>query len=126
MILFFDRDTGITLPKTLRMLRVSVCYHQEHFAKNEPDDRWMPVVAQNQWILIGHDSSHHLRPNELYAVKQYALGCFYLWGANASRWEKMKCFARAHDRIMRAIETTTRPFIYRVNKNGSLTSIELN
>ena len=126
MILFFDRDTGTTLPKALRMVRVSVCYHQEHFAKNEPDDRWMPIVAQNQWILVGHDSRHHLRPNELYAVKQYDLGCFYLWGANASRWEKMKCFARAYDRIMRAIDTTTRPFIYRVNKNGSLTSVELN
>lgn len=125
MILFFDRDTGICLPQALRMLKVSVCYHQEHFAKNEPDDEWMPVVAQNQWILIGHDSKHHLRPNELYAVKQYDLACFYLWGGNASRWEKMRCFARAYDRIMIAIEMTRRPFIYRVDKRGLLTSIEL-
>lgn len=126
MILFFDRDTGIRLPKALRMLKLSVCYHQEHFAKNEPDDKWMPVVAQNQWILLGHDSKHHLRPNELYAVKQYKLGCFYLWGGNASRWEKMRCFARAYDRIMRAIEITKRPFIYRVDKRGLLTSVKLN
>lgn len=125
MILFFDRDTGTRLPKALRLLKVSVCYHQEHFAKNEPDDKWMPIVAQNQWILIGHDSKHHLKSNELYAVNQYNLGCFYLWGGNASRWEKMRCFARAYDRIMRAIEITKRPFIYRVGKRGLLTSVEL-
>lgn len=125
MILFFDRDTGTSLPKALRILKVPVCYHQEHFAKNEPDDRWMPVVGHNQWILIGHDSQHHLKPNELYAVKQYNLGCFYLWGGNASRWEKMRCFARAFDRIMTAINITKRPFIYRVDSRGILKSVEL-
>jgi hypothetical protein len=108
------------------MLKLSVSYHQEHFARNEPDDKWMPVVARNQWILIGHDSQHHLKPAELYAITQYGLGCFYLWGGSDSRWEKMRCFARAYDRIIRAIETTARPFIYRVNRAGSLTPVQLN
>ena len=124
-VLFFDRDVGITLPKALDILRLPtpVEYHQKHFPIDERDDDWMPRVGSWGWTLIGHDSRHHEVEAELQAIKQYAIGCFYLWGAKALRWEKMLCFLRAYERILEAAKSTPRPFIYRVTKKGRLTSI---
>ena len=36
------------------------------------------------------------------------MGCFYIWGAQARRWEKMRCSLNAYERILDAIETTTK------------------
>ena len=90
--LFFDRDVGITLPKALDLLRLPthVEYHQKHFAIDARDDDWMPTVGGWGWTLIGHDSRHHQEDSEVAAIKQHRIGCFYLWGAEALRWEKMR------------------------------------
>jgi hypothetical protein len=129
MILFFDRSVGIVVPKILKWqsLRfpIEVQYHQEHFATDEQDDKWLDQVGQWGWTVIGHDSSYHKKPSELSAIKQYKIGCFYLWGSEATRWEKLRCFARAYDRIIQAESNTPKPFIYRVNHLGALQTIQI-
>ena len=124
-VLFFDRDVGITLPRALDILRLptQVEYHQKHFSIDAGDDDWMPRVGSLGWTLIGHDSRHHQEQAELSAIKQYSMGCFYLWGAEALRWEKMRCFLRAYERILVAATNTPRPFVYRVTEKGRLTAI---
>ena len=130
MILFFDRDLGTCFPKALLELKFDkqfhkMHYHQQHFNIDEKDDVWMPIVGGWDWIVIGHDSSHHLREAEISAIKQYNIGCFYLWASESKRWDKMRCFARAYDKIVEAEKTTPRPFIYRVAKNGRLRSVAI-
>ncbi len=124
MILFFDRSVGIIVPKVLlwKSLRfpIQVHYHQQHFALDEQDDVWLKQVGQWGWTVIGHDSKYHQKPSELSAIKQYKIGCFYLWGSQASRWEKLKCFARSYDRITEAEINTAKPFIYRIDQRGVL------
>ena len=99
--------------------------HADHFTPDSKDDQWMPQVGIRGWILIGHDGNHHARPAELSAIRQYQMGCFYLWGRHARTWQKMLCFLRSYEAILEAIETTPRPFIYRIAKDGRLTSIPL-
>ena len=53
------------------------------------------------------------------------MACFYLWGSEAKRWEKALCFLRAYERILAADETTARPYVYRISKTGSLSSVEI-
>lgn len=129
MILFFDRSVGKVIPEILRWksLRfpLQVQYHQLHFASDEEDDVWLGQVGQWGWTVIGHDFSYHKKPNELSAIKQYKIGCFYLWGSEAKRWEKLQCFARAYDRIIQAEANTPKPFIYRVTQWGALHHIQI-
>lgn len=112
------------LPEIVRLpqLRfpVQVEYHEAHFPIDADDDTWLPSVGQWGWTVIGHDYSYHKRPNELAALKQYDIGCFYLWGSEAPRWNKLQCFARAFDRIADAEARTPRPFIYWVSETGRL------
>lgn len=124
-VLFFDRDIGTALPRALDVLKLPtpVEYHQSHFPVEAQDDSWMPTIGMWGWTLIGHDSRHHERGVEISAIKQYSMGCFYLWGAEALRWEKMRCFLRAYERILEAATNTPGPFVYRVTEKGRLTSI---
>lgn len=126
-MLFFDRDVGTAFPMALNILRLpaAVEYHQEHFLPDAPDGEWMPNVGSRGWILIGHDRMHHLRPLERSAIQDYGMGCFHLWGAQARRWEKMRCFLNAYERILEAIATTPKPFIYRVNRFSRLEPVTI-
>ena len=125
-VLFFDRDVGIKLPKALISLGlpVHVEYHQLYFAQNADDDLWMPAVGTLGWFVVGHDRHHHTRVSERAAVQGYGIGCFYLWGGNKPSHEKMRCFLAAYDKIIEAVATTPRPFVYRVNKAGSLLRLD--
>jgi hypothetical protein len=127
LIFFFDRSVGRAIPEALRILRlrVQVEYHQLHFPADEQDDRWLPVVGAWGWLVIGQDYKYHRMPSELYALRRYSVGCFYLWGAQAPRWETMRVFAKAYDRIVDAAAATPRPFVYRVFRDGRLVSIPL-
>jgi len=127
MILFFDRSMGTSIPKALALLKppVEVVYHEQRFRPDEEDDQWLPEVGSWGWVVIGHDYKYHRMPNELAALKQYQVGCFYLWGAEAKKWDTMRLFARAFDRIVDAAEITPRPFVYRVEKGGRLIPVQL-
>ena len=129
MILFFDRSVGVTIPRLLqtRELRFphQVEYHQMHFVMDEKDDVWLPQVGQWGWTVIGHDYNYHQNPHEISAIKQYGVGCFYLWGAEAKRWEKLQCFARAFDRLVNLDTQTPRPFIFRISQSGHSTQVPI-
>ena len=124
---FFDRDVGTALPKALDILRLptNVEYHQNHFPTDAQDDVWMADVGPRGWIVVGHDSQHHRRPIELSAIQQYGIGCFYLWGRHAVRWEKMRCFPNAYQRIFEAIDTTPKHFVYRITQVSRLEIVSI-
>lgn len=127
MTFFFDRSIGVVVPTVLICLKlpVQVEYHERWFSPDEPDDKWLPFVGQRGWTVIGHDRKYHLMKNELVALKQYEIGCFYLWGGEATKWGKMRVFALAYDRIIKAEANSPRPFIYDVDKRGKLTLLPL-
>ena len=131
--LFWDKNTGKAMPRALRMLRppgVTVAYYLELYPDlgNVPeggDDFWLRDIGENGWFVISQDYNLYVRQNELFAIKQYNLGCFYLWGASNSRWETFRCFVRGYDRIIESAATTPRPFLYAIRKTGRLDFIPL-
>lgn len=125
MIFFFDRSIGVKIPEALRHVRVpnDIELHQEHFAQNEQDDVWLSQVGVWGWIVFGQDYKYHEMPSELAAIRQHNVGCFYLWGSEAPRWETMRVFAKAYDKIVRAATVTPRPFVFEVRKNGGLSEV---
>lgn len=73
--------------------------------------------------MIAQDYKFHEIEAELEALKQHNVGCFYVWGAEASKWETMRTFARGYDNIVREAERALRPFAFRVQRHGGLTEI---
>ena len=128
MIFFWDKNTPKTIPQALQMVKpknVEFKYYLQLFPRSDAspeggDDRWLQTVGESGWTVISQDYNFHNKENELFALQQYNVGCFYLWGAEATRWEILQCFARGYDRIMEAATTTAPPFIYWVTRTGLL------
>lgn len=125
MILFFDRNVGVAIPTALKLLNlpVQIEAHQDHFPIDEPDDVWLPLVGGWGWIVIAQDYKFHVIQAELEALKQHNIGCFYLWGAEATKWEAMRAFARGYDNIIREASRAIRPFAFKVEKHGGVNEI---
>jgi hypothetical protein len=139
---YFDRNFGRGLPESLSCLRLKVVHHHTPkallnmpcrnrkdplFLPNASDDEWLSFVGQKGWVAFSHDKKFH-KPGyelELAALKQFNVACFYLWGAKARPHEKARCFLRAYDKIVHAVQTTQRPFIYNVDEAGKLLRVPI-
>lgn len=128
---YFDRNFGRRFPEALQKVlpsSIEVDYQhspQSPFKANTPDDVWLAGIGANNWIVFTHDRKFHELAPELSAIKQHSIGCFYLWGADALAWEKLRAFARGYDNIIQAINMTSRPFIFQAAKSGHLQQIIL-
>lgn len=123
--LYFDRNFGIRFPQALLHLRLRIEHHAAHFPQDEKDDKWLEHAGRWGWVVLSHDRKFHLLDNEKAAIKQYKVGCFYLWGANATTWDKMKVFARAYDRIIDLATKTPTPYIFDVRKDGRIVRVPI-
>jgi hypothetical protein len=136
---FFDKNCGSRLPEALKILRIPTLQPATQrwkagmagdreaplFTPECPDDEWLPVVGGKGWIVVSHDEKFH-KPgyeSELNAIKQYSVGCFYLWGANAPAYEKARCFLKAYEKVVLTSQSTPKPFIFSVDKHAHLARI---
>jgi len=90
-----------------------------------PDDEWLAKVGAEGWTVFSHDRKFHTILPECSAIKQYKIGCFYLWGANAPVWDKMRCFMGACNGILDRANVAQRPFIYDVMGNCQIKQITI-
>lgn len=134
--LYFDRSLGKALPEALRLLQVpNVIHHHSApeiaglhrrrghnglFVDNAPDDEWLSFAGQRGWIAFSQDYSMHREAAPLAAIRQNNTKVFYLWGAEASRWAKMRSFADAFDRIIAEAAAANGPFVRRISKAGKV------
>ena len=137
MILFWDKNLPKSIPMALQLVKptfgadyVGVEYYLQHFPLSDRypeggDDRWLHEVGAWGWIVITQDWHLHTKQNELFAIKQHKIGCFYMWGARNTKWEVIRCFFRAYNRIIAAASSTQKPFIYSVTKTGLLSTVEI-
>jgi PIN like domain len=125
---YFDVCFGRRFPEALRHTRppFNVEYHHKaKFKQTMKDDDWLALCGQRNWIAFSHDRKWHLIEVEIAAIKRHGVGCFYLWGANESTFEKLQCFMGAYDVINSAARDTPMPFIYNVPRNCRLEQIEI-
>ena len=132
MTFFWDKNIPKTIPEALRLLKppFGIEIYLEHYPLSDRypeggDDRWLPFVGGNGWFVITHDWHLHTRLNERRAIEHYDVGVFYLWGAEARKWEVMRLFARTYDRILARAQSTSRPFIYRIAQTGRFYPVSL-
>ena len=86
---------------------------------------WLPEAGQHGWVVLTHDWKLHINDAERRAIMDFDVGVFYLWGAEAPKWETLRLFTQCYDRIVHRAETTPRPFIYRVGRTGIITRVNV-
>ena len=132
MTFFWDRNLGLSIPKAIKMLHPPFDneVHHDYFPESDRigengDDSWLPLLGDRGWFLLTQDYRLHHRTSEAASLRRHRIGCFYLWGANAKRWDIARCFMTAAPAIIEAAQLTTRPFIFRVDRSGNLNSVPL-
>ena len=132
MIFFWDRNIPKSIPEAIRTLNPPFenKIHREHFphfdhVPESGDENWLSLLGEHEWFLLTKDHRLHHRVNEVQAIKQYRVGCFYLWGRNAKKWDIAQCFMAAVPAIVKAAEATPRPFVFRVSRLGQLSSVPI-
>ena len=133
MTFYFDRNFGKRFPQAERIARpprVTVEFHHDrknkfHFNEKTQDDEWIAKVAAEGWIIFSHDRKWHDELPVISAIKQYNAACFYLWGADASTWDKLEAFIFGFERIVERVEHRAKPYIFNVGRQGQLTEIPI-
>lgn len=131
--LFWDKNVGKTIPEVLHRLKPPGI-RVRHFLQDYPnsanvpevgDDSWLKEAGERGWFVISQDYNLHTKVNELYALKQYNVGCFYLPGASSSKWDQFRYFMRAYDRVASVMNDSPRPFLYQIQTDGKIRQIDL-
>jgi PIN like domain len=110
-------------PSSAETLGLPVEGHADHFAHDAHDDVWLSAVGDRGWIVVTNDKRIRYNEAERQALIAHGVGCFTLGGGSRSRWEQVRILARAWDRILDAIDSSPRPFIFTIHANGRLEQI---
>ncbi|TNF20892.1 MAG: hypothetical protein EP318_09215 [Rhodobacteraceae bacterium] len=128
LTLYFDRNFGKRLPNALAKLRApaEIRWHQgQGFPQNMPDDEWMEIVGEKDWVVLTQDIKFHLINHEIEAVRQHGIRCFYFPDGNSGMWKTLCTFIKCHNKILELSHETQPPFIFRVHGNGSIRAVYL-
>jgi hypothetical protein len=128
---YFDADV-LGVAKVIASLRADATYpgdqgaviHKRHrlacpiTKPATPDHVWIPIVAQEGWVIITRDSRIQHHRAELAAVKQNSAKMVALTGTDAgSTWLQLEILMSQWRRI-EALTEQPGPFIWRATRSG--------
>lgn len=99
--------------------------HRGLFAADEKDHVLLEFCGKRAWIVVSQDHRYHLEENIRDAINQHRVGVFYLWGANATKWETFRVLSQAFPKLISLANSTQRPFIYKIGANARFWSITI-
>ena len=89
-----------------------------------PDSEWLPLVAEQGWLIISRDHNIRENPAERHAVRSSGAKMIALAGGDAgNKWHQLELVLR-HWRRIEALTAETGPFIFSVTY-ARLTRLDL-
>ena len=136
---YFDEDV-LGLAKVVAALRPEITYPGDPGAElhkrlrppcllsytGAKDPHWIPIVAEQGWLIVTRDSAIQRRRAEVAAVRENGARMVALAGADAiGKWDQLEVLMINWRRIQ-AWADQPGPFIYSVTRTGSPRQIPLN
>lgn len=90
----------------------------ESAKKGTPDEDWLRQAGAEGWVCFSRDHMMQKRPNELSAILYYKVALFMLGEGTGPELARM--ISDAWPVLRRAAGELKRPFIARIEPNGSL------
>lgn len=110
----------------LKAVRDDVAWLEDVFPHGTPDVEWLPVVGANGWLMVCRDKKMRTRVGERRQIIENRVGAFCLTQKeNPTRWAYLKLLAATLDEMQSRFETTPRPFIFGVRRDGSFKPLYL-
>ena len=127
---YFDRCFGKRLPEALHRTRPPFLIEWQHSSTNQfnqtmRDDDWLQICGTRNWVAFSHDRKFHSIDVEAEAIRQHKVACFCLCGANNETFDKLRYFVAAYPKIMEIVKAETPPYLFRIQKTGKFTRVQL-
>lgn len=114
---FIDRALGKSVGKALQEIGKNVELHNNHFIPDCPDTEWLPVVSQQNWIVLTKDINIGRNVLEVLAIAEYNARVFILTSGNITSSEMATIFQESIKKIEDIIRDYESPFIAKINRN---------
>ena len=115
---FTDRDLGKQFPRILAEAGIAVERHADLFPPGGSDEEWPEHCGTKGRVAVSHNSRIRYVPNELAAVKRFAVPLFIVV-AKATTTELAHNFVRTLPRIESMLDQLRPPFIAKVYRPTS-------
>ncbi len=119
MRFFVDNNLSQKLAKGMAAFGEDVIHLKDKFPEETIDTKWLKYVGEQQLVLITRDKDIRRNPAELFALREYRVGAFFLGGKNLDRWKIIQQVVRNWLRIKELAERTQPPYAFRVPPRGT-------
>jgi len=126
IVFYLDRNLGKhIIADILRYSGVEVEIHDDHLPINAPDEHWIELVGQRNWIAITKDKNIRYRTAEIEAIKKYNARVIVIRAKNATGSEIAELILKSMKRIIRFAKKTKPPFIASIDRSGRVKSYHI-
>lgn len=120
-IQFFFDESSMGLGKCLAFARsdfVHPGHPRCHVKPGTEDEDWLPIVAEQDWIVVLRDKRVQKRPNERNTLAHHKVRLIVMTGSGQlSIWDQLRVFVQRWDKIEDLISEPG-PWLYRLSKSG--------
>lgn len=126
MVFYLDRNLGrATIADILRAAGFEVEVHDDHLPQDAPDEDWIQLVAQNQWIGVTKDKNIRYRRSEIAAIKHYQAKVIVVRMKDLTGEQMGQLIAKNGQKILEFISRHSAPVIAGVDRNGKLQKYDI-
>lgn len=121
---FLDHQIGrFVVADHLRSAGATVEVHLDHFKGDALDTKWIPQVAQRDWVLITKDKNIRRNPLERAAYESARLRGFVVTGKDMSGKELGELLVRCLDGMVRRAHNRPGPLLFAISRTGSFSKL---
>jgi hypothetical protein len=118
---FVDRSLGgRVVADALRAVGEVVEVHDDHFARDAPDQLWLAEVGAKAWVVLSKDDRIRRNPVEREALLTAGVAAFFLGRSDLRGDQMAKAFAGALAAMKKALRRFGVPFIAGVSVAGQV------
>jgi hypothetical protein len=119
-IYFIDRNLGgKKLPNLLTKVGMKVESHDKHFAREAPDDEWIPKCVEKGWVIITGDKAIETDPINAKVVEDSAAKVFITSDTNSRAEEWAAAIIIGRRKLARTVEYNNGGFCVDIDKHAT-------
>ncbi len=118
---FVDRSLGgRVVADALRAIGEAVEIHDDHFASDSPDQKWLAEVGAHAWVVLSKDDRIRRNPVERQALLAAGVAAFFLGRSDLRGDQMASAFRAALPAMKKALRRFATPFIAGVSVAGEV------
>lgn len=97
---------------------VNVELHSAHFKRGTPDEEWLRVIGEKQWVLLTQDKRIKYRKNEILALRSYCVRAFIVVARGLRGEEIGQLIIDSMPKVLRILKNTHPPLVAVISRSS--------